>query len=1447
MAITASPICLVNGSDTTNGVDVASASTVVIALANRTGVSVWDIQCVGTDEFSTIEGINSSLVIDPILKTATFTAPSISTGSALLFASVVNRRSDANGLNDRYATRFGVYVLGENNLRVMALNETVEGSALYGWTKAVNSAIRTAGGGTGGSSIASVVSAVSTSWTGVLAGSASNVQAALDAIDAHAATSGTTLLQTVDAVHCYISTTGVPPGSTADYTSYLVPQSPTPTGAWSGYGGRIMMWYNASWLDCGALATGTKVVAYSASNTAFNGHHNALATYNGETGWTFEAPILGMLVVLKAPVALLGAMFVYVGGAWLNASQYTLASGAVTATSAFDTNLSSSDNTVQKALDTLDNHTHSTAATAVGNVTSAFKINNVATSTDVTSANLSALTDGTTSTTLHKHPATHLAVSTTNFGGIFANSASYDTAQELFDVIDDHTHSGLTTAASNVSVSTANFGGIFSNNTSYDTAQELFDVIDDHTHTGLATNAGSVSVVTSQFNGILANTTAYDTAQEVFDALDDHGHTTSTSGLGAGFYISTTQTNSTNVTATNLNTLVDGATATTLHKHNANYINVDASGFGTTNTLTTTNATTTQAAFGVLYNHTHNTSTTAVSHLISRFYINGSQVESAVSADNLGKLTDGSTSTTLHKHPANYINVDASGFGTTGTLTTSSTTAQSALATLASHTHSTAATAVGNVTSLFKINDVATSANVTAANLGTLTGGTATTLHSHAASNTTVDTSSPHLPLTSSETNVQLALAKLADGVYNVSSNAVLQDIVLSVGTTARYDSSTSVSNGALVYDATLVVTTAYSEGATVTAYIDGASQPVLLSSLDAVPQSVGVYSKTVNLQVPAGKVVVRVSGSPSAGAAYVVIRYTSMPARSDTTTTTALDLAMPVAVAVKSSRLVSDSVATPPTNPQPMDAYRIPAAPQGAWAEVSPGNIVVWDEQAWVDVGELEANDKVIVAPAALSPSGSFSGQATKFAVWSGTAWRFIAPVNSNVAVIVAENAPNLGALYCYGPTAWWPMNTLERTVFGSSNSALLSFAPVELTTTDATVTVVSGLATTPNANTHSVFDAWAQAIKSDGTVAATLRKSATYRKASSAPVLVGSIVDTGSMIDPSASTWALDFNINGNAIETRVTGKAATTISWTVNLSVSQRLNYDLQALNLGVFGGGTNGTVSNYTDKYFFWTDTVAEGTVLGSARSDLGACSTSTIGVFGGGTTGNYTGYIDIYTFATNAVAPGNTLAAGRERNVTACGNATKGIFGGGYRGTAPVAYTDKYTFADGSIATSNALVVARHQLAACSNSTVGVFACGWDGNSQMSAYTDIFTFATEAVTHVNSLALARPAPAAASSPTVGLFAGGWPNAATDYTDIYTFATNGVSAGTVLPATNMSFGACSNSIFGLFGGGAGNTTATKKYRFSTNAFTSGTALYTGHGRSSLAACSTAHGGL
>jgi hypothetical protein len=140
-----SPICEVkNGAlpyaSTANGVNIDTANTVIIRLADQSGVDSWLIECATTDDTSTASSVTASLSIDAINKTATFTAPA--TGKAYRFRSTVNGGIDRNGIaRPSYTTTFCLYTL-LNARRVVAADETTEGDSTFGWIKWLNDMIR---------------------------------------------------------------------------------------------------------------------------------------------------------------------------------------------------------------------------------------------------------------------------------------------------------------------------------------------------------------------------------------------------------------------------------------------------------------------------------------------------------------------------------------------------------------------------------------------------------------------------------------------------------------------------------------------------------------------------------------------------------------------------------------------------------------------------------------------------------------------------------------------------------------------------------------------------------------------------------------------------------------------------------------------------------------------------------------------------------------------------------------------------------------------------------------------------------------------------------------------------------------------------------------------------------------------------------------------------------
>lgn len=145
------PDCLVNGSPTPQ--NVAASATVTGGLADPSGADFWSLTCVSTDEQNTAAAINATLTLNQTAKTFSFTAPS-GLGSALLFKSTVGVRDlgqDANGTaQPAYSTTFKVNVLTSGGNEVLAFDEEMEQSAVFGWIGVVNAMIRSGGGGGGG-------------------------------------------------------------------------------------------------------------------------------------------------------------------------------------------------------------------------------------------------------------------------------------------------------------------------------------------------------------------------------------------------------------------------------------------------------------------------------------------------------------------------------------------------------------------------------------------------------------------------------------------------------------------------------------------------------------------------------------------------------------------------------------------------------------------------------------------------------------------------------------------------------------------------------------------------------------------------------------------------------------------------------------------------------------------------------------------------------------------------------------------------------------------------------------------------------------------------------------------------------------------------------------------------------------------------------------------------
>jgi hypothetical protein len=139
-----SPTCTVNHLPTTDGVNVTSESLVTIRLADHAGVTSWSLECVDTDERTTPTAINDLLTVNSTTKQATFTM--LPDGYSLIFVSTVNGGVDLDGrAQASYSTRFKVASLTEIGTRVIATNQTYEGSASHGLVPYINPLLRSGG------------------------------------------------------------------------------------------------------------------------------------------------------------------------------------------------------------------------------------------------------------------------------------------------------------------------------------------------------------------------------------------------------------------------------------------------------------------------------------------------------------------------------------------------------------------------------------------------------------------------------------------------------------------------------------------------------------------------------------------------------------------------------------------------------------------------------------------------------------------------------------------------------------------------------------------------------------------------------------------------------------------------------------------------------------------------------------------------------------------------------------------------------------------------------------------------------------------------------------------------------------------------------------------------------------------------------------------------------
>lgn len=121
------------------GVNVTPGNTITVKLLDSS-VESWALQCLSTDDLSSVSAVNAALVIDPVTKTATFPAPA-SVGRGYRFQTQVERGNGPDGVaKPSYTATFAVYTLVSGR-RVVTMDEETEAGP-FGWSAAVNAIIR---------------------------------------------------------------------------------------------------------------------------------------------------------------------------------------------------------------------------------------------------------------------------------------------------------------------------------------------------------------------------------------------------------------------------------------------------------------------------------------------------------------------------------------------------------------------------------------------------------------------------------------------------------------------------------------------------------------------------------------------------------------------------------------------------------------------------------------------------------------------------------------------------------------------------------------------------------------------------------------------------------------------------------------------------------------------------------------------------------------------------------------------------------------------------------------------------------------------------------------------------------------------------------------------------------------------------------------------------------
>jgi len=123
---------------------------------------------------------------------------------------------------------------------------------------------------------------------------------------------------------------------------------------------------------------------------------------------------------------------------------------------------------------------------------------------------------------------------------------------------------------------------------------------------------------------------------------------------------------------------------------------------------------------------------------------------------------------------------------------------------------------------------------------------------------------------------------------------------------------------------------------------------------------------------------------------------------------------------------MISTSIAVPPITPTPSDAYILPSGAIGAWSGIPGGNIVLWDGDAWVDLGPLTAmGPDLRLGISMQSPttsSGSFTGHEGHIALYdaTGNLTGFEIPTTNNAVYVNFESSLHAFDQFAFDGDKW-------------------------------------------------------------------------------------------------------------------------------------------------------------------------------------------------------------------------------------------------------------------------------------------------------------------------------------------------------------------------------------------------------------------------------------------